>query len=377
MSKKLYVSKKTDIFATIIISIVFLFVCVSVLALPKISIEGAKSGLEYSFGILIPSLFPFMFLSDFAVEYGISSKFGKILTPFSEKMLYLPSEAGVTVLLSLIGGFPVGAVGINSLLKQNKITQSQANRMLCFCVNSGPAFMISVVGAELYKSIKLGVILLAAQILSSLTIGIILGTFARIKEPLQRTVAVGGVHNEFAPAFIHSCKNACSATINLCALVVLFSSFSEVFLAVIGCDDNSSTGIMLNSLLEVTNGCNLLAGNNFPLYATSLAIGWSGICVHFQVFSSSELAKINKLYFCLARLANGTLSALITFFITRFITDETEVFSNIAETSSHFTSSTFYGSLALFCASILFLIFMNKYIKGIVKYNSSDNKEAI
>lgn len=376
VSRKVYLSKKTDFLVILIITAAFLCVCAGVLAMPEISIEGAKNGLKFSFGVLIPSLFPFMFLSDFAVEYGISSKLSKILAPFSEKLLYLPSEAGVTVLLSLIGGFPVGAVGINGLLKQNKITQSQANRMICFCVNSGPAFMISVVGAELYNNILLGAVLLAAQILSSLAIGITLGAFARRKEPLQRSITSGSNSHEFAHSFIHSCRNACSATINLCALVVLFSCFSKILLTALRCNDDSTLGVTINAVLEVTSGCNLLAGSGMPIYVTSLAIGWGGLCVHFQVFSSAELLRINKLHFCLARVVNGTLSALITFFITKFIIVETEVFSNIAETASSFTSSTFYGSLALFCASVIFLIFMNKYIKGIIKYNSSDTKEA-
>lgn len=369
MTKKIYYSKRTDMMLFITVTLLFAAVCVGVLAMPKVSVDGAKNGLIYSFGVLIPSLFPFMFLSNFAVEYGISGKVGRVLAPFTEKVLYLPSEAGVTVLLSLIGGFPVGAIGINALFRQGRISEKQAQRMLCFCVNSGPAFLISVVGAELYDSELIGIILLTAQILSSLIIGIILGLFARKKEPLQRSVANAHSKIEFAPAFIMSAKNACTATINLCALVVLFSSFSSIFLTAFKIDGSSLVGITIKSILEVTDACNCISDSHLPIYLTSLAVGWSGICVHFQIFAAVEDLKINKPIFMLARISGGILSALLTFAATLLVSIDGEVFSNFVKSEPTLTSSSFYGSLALFISSILFLIFMNTYIREVIKFD--------
>lgn len=370
MEKKLYISKKADLLVMIFVTVAFLSVCLGVLSMPEISIDGAKNGLNYSLGVLIPSLFPFMFLSDFAVEYGISDRFGKILSPMTEKLFYLPGEAGVTVILSLIGGFPVGASGINALLKQGKITQSQAQRMIYFCVNSGPAFMISVVGAELYDNVLLGVILLVAQIFSSVLIGILLGIVSKRKEPLQKTVSnTNNKKSEFAPSFIISCKNACRATVNLCALVVLFSTFSALLINSLDFEKNSLFVLIIKSLLEVTDGCNSLSKSNVPIYLVSLAIGWSGLCVHFQIFSAAEGVNIPKIRFFISRLMNGVFSSAITFLLTLFIVQEQVVFSNISETTSSFSSSTFYGSLSLFCASVFFLIFMNTYIKAIAEKN--------
>lgn len=370
MEKKLYISKKADFLVMIFVTVAFLSVCIGVLSMPEVSIDGAKNGLNYSLGVLIPSLFPFMFLSDFAVEYGISDRLGKMLSPMTERLFYLPGEAGVTVILSLIGGFPVGASGINALLMQGKITQSQAQRMIYFCVNSGPAFVISVVGAELYDDVLLGVILFIAQILSSVLIGIILGLIAKRKEPLQKTLKIANnKKSEFAPSFIISCKNACRSTVNLCALVVLFSAFGALLINSLHFENNSVLELIIKSLLEVTDGCNSLSKSNVPIYFVSLAIGWSGLCVHFQIFSAAESVNIQKIKFFISRIMNGVLSSVITFALTMFIVREQEVFSNITKTTSSFSSSTFYGSLSLFCASVFFLIFINTYIKAIADKN--------
>ena len=366
MPNKLYINKKTDSIVFLTVTLFFLSICVGVLAMPKVSFDGAKSGLNYAFGILIPSLFPFIFLSNFAVEYGISHKLGTIFARFTEKVLYLPSEAGVTVLLSFIGGFPVGAVGINALYKQGKISERQAQRMLCFCVNSGPAFLISVVGTELYDSELVGITLFFAQVLSSLLIGIILGIQAHSKEPLQRSVSSASSKKEFAPSFILSAKNACRSTVDLCALVILFSSFMYIFLHALKINDYSAAGMIIRSILEVTDGCSCLSNSHVPLYYTALAIGWSGICVHFQIFAAVDNLIIKKIPFYISRFANGILSAVFTFIAMVFIPADISVFSNFSKSQYTFSSSTLKGSAALFISSILFLIFVNTYVKSCI-----------
>ena len=45
--------------------------------------------------------------------------------------------------------------------------------MLCFCVNGGPAFIISAVGAGMMGEIRSGVILYCAHIAASLILGLI------------------------------------------------------------------------------------------------------------------------------------------------------------------------------------------------------------
>lgn len=52
--------------------------------------------------------------------------------------------------------------------------------MLRFCVNGGPAFIISAVGAGMMGSVRFGVVLFTAHLLASLLIGIGGGIGARL-----------------------------------------------------------------------------------------------------------------------------------------------------------------------------------------------------
>ncbi len=359
MQGSLYTTKRSDIFTFTTVTALFFAACFAALYLPSQAAGGVRSGVQYSLNVLLPSLFPFMFLSAFASEYGISSRLGRLFAPFTQGVLYLPGDAGVTVLLSLVGGYPVGAVGISSLLRHKKITQKQARRMLCCCVNPGPAFLISAVGDEMYGSKTIGVVLFASQTAASLIVGIVLGIIARFHEPIEKSSGSDSAHHDLSTAFVLSTKSACASAVSLCSLVVLFSAFSSLLLALINIDGGSLAGAGIRSFLEVTDGTACLAALRLPIYFTALAVGWGGLCVHFQVFAALTELRINKAVFALSRLAVGGLSALLSVYIMKLPVVSVAVFSAGSEVTAKFSELTFWGSLALFISSALFCVFID------------------
>ena len=61
--------------------------------------------------------------------------------------------------LGIIGGYPVGAKTAISLYEKQYCTKAEAERMLSFCNNSGPAFILGVVGAGVFSSGTIGMML--------------------------------------------------------------------------------------------------------------------------------------------------------------------------------------------------------------------------
>ena len=343
---------------SVAVTLLFLLACAGILYLPQSAADGAREGVDQSLSVLLPSLFPFMFLCAFAGEYGISSKLGRLLSPFSRHVLHLPEEAGMVVLLSLVGGYPVGAAGICSLLDRRAVTHDQARRMLCFCVNPGPAFLIITVGEGLYGSTAAGWVLFAAQTAASLIIAVILGISSRRRKQPHDAPLTGNNRNDLSCAFVKSVKSACGAAVTLCSLVVLFSCFSTLLLTSLNVDSGSLTGIIIRAFLEVTDGAECIAAKRLPLYITSLAIGWGGICVHLQIFAALSGRHINKLRFAAVRLLSGALSMGITYLILRYIKTDISVFSEINNHQVKLSSTPVTGSLALLVSCIMFLIFI-------------------
>ena len=148
---------------------------------PKSVSSGIKNGINCCLDVLIPSMFPFMVAASMVSLSGIEEKSKFIFGKISKFLFYLPAQAVPTIIMSLFGGYPVGAYCVKSLYKNGAINSEQLNRMMCFCVNFGPAFIISALGQMLLNNHKLGIILFLIQVFSSALIGIILGIIARIK----------------------------------------------------------------------------------------------------------------------------------------------------------------------------------------------------
>jgi sporulation integral membrane protein YlbJ len=84
-----------------------------------------------------------------------------------------PGESAIAVIIGTISGYPVGAKVVCSLVRNNKISKEEAERLLAFCNNSGPLFILGTVGIALFGNKTIGFILLITHILASLSVGII------------------------------------------------------------------------------------------------------------------------------------------------------------------------------------------------------------
>jgi sporulation integral membrane protein YlbJ len=328
----------------------FLTAC-ALLVFPAEAAGGAKNGIGYCLQILVPSLYPFMVLAVFVVKSGLSEKIGGVFEAPAQRILKLPGSCAAPILMSAIGGYPTGARSIAALYESGAISEKQAARMLCFCVNAGPAFVISAVGVGFLKSAQAGVILFSSQLLASMILSVICGITAQRETPLPKIKPQRG--KRAAHALVSSASDAARAMINLCCFVVLFAAFLNLLR--IGVKEPHAAAA-LSAVMEVTGGCSDLARLGVPLWAFSFAIGWGGICVHFQVFSSVADIRIKLSRFIFFRLLHGVLAALITAELVRLFPLGTQVFSSTSKVLTGSFSGTIPGAAALIalCAALIF-----------------------
>lgn len=324
---------------------------------PAAAVQGAARGLDYCLIILVPSLFPFMALAAYLVKSGLSDSMGRLLSPLTMLLFRLPGCTAATILMSMIGGFPVGARGIAALHQQGSITDEQAGRMASFCVNAGPAFVLSVVGVGLLGNISAGIVLLSAQLLASLILGIILGRRAKAGAVQSNPAKT----KKSAAPLIDSTIDAAKGTMYLCAFVILFSvilfllrevGFSTLLARTflrLGFSP-AVCGAALSVLLEVTGACLDVAilGGSGALFA--FAMGWGGVCVHFQVLSSLTKIPFSRPMFFLHQFLKGILSAVIAVVLFQIFPQTAPAFSN--------TAQSFTGKLSGNPAAATALVFL-------------------
>lgn len=123
--------------------------------------------------LIIPSLFPFFILSTLTVSLGFSSLLGRLLEPMMQPLFHQNGTGASALVLGFIGGYPVGAKTVCSLYQERLCTREQAQCLLAFCNNSGPAFIIGGAGIAIFQSARAGFVLMAIQILSALLVGML------------------------------------------------------------------------------------------------------------------------------------------------------------------------------------------------------------
>jgi sporulation integral membrane protein YlbJ len=268
--------------------------------------EGVRRGLTVCGNILIPSLFPFMALSVFlaGTEYG--RVLSRPLWPVTTRLLRLPGELGVVVLLSLIGGYPVGAKMVAALLEEGRVDRATAERMLCFCVNAGPPFVITAVGAGMFASAKTGMILFASQTAATLLIGFLVSRRAKSRERKR----LPPLSADKAAVFVQAVNSAASGMFAMCAFAILFSG---VLALANSFTDNTIVRGLLAGLLEVTAGSSAASrlGGLGGFVLTSCVLSFGGCSVLFQIMSCFRGLAISFRPFLLSRAAHMGLAAAI------------------------------------------------------------------
>ena len=157
-------------------------VCVLLLVYAQGSREGAAQGVRLCLSVLVPSLFPFMAVTQLFVHTGLCQRAGKVLHRPARALFGLSGAFAPVILLCLVGGYPVGAGGIDALYRQGAVSRREAERAALFAVCAGPGFVVSFVGAAVYGSRETGLVLFGAQSVSVLVTGIVSGLLCRSSE---------------------------------------------------------------------------------------------------------------------------------------------------------------------------------------------------
>ena len=313
--------------------------------------QGVYTGVLLCVKVLVPSLFVFMIIASFISQGTLSFLVNKILKAPTKRIFNLPQSSSFLLILSILGGYPVGAKGIETLYNNGELSESEAKKLSYICVCASPAFCINFVALSLYENKTIGAVLLTSQIIAFYITAFIVGRTIKINITEEKSIKI-----KTNASLIDAVNSASISTINMCAMVIAFSAFIAVLNSVLKKVPELLS--FLVSISEVSLAVNKLA-NEIPLYAISFILGFGGLCVHFQVFSILKEIKINKFLFFLFRIIQGIISAFITYILLIFFPISTQVFSTVnSVTPAYF--STIWGGVALVITAVCFINSINK-----------------
>ncbi|MBE6727690.1 MAG: hypothetical protein E7562_03470 [Ruminococcaceae bacterium] len=313
---------------SIILSFVFILL---MLTIPHYGKTGAINAIMLCGQVIIPALFPFTVCALYLLKCDFGVFFKKI---FPKK-----GEIIFVFLLSMLGGYPVGAKLINEIYDKKIIDKNDSQKLICCCVNAGPAFIVIAVGNGILHSKSLGYILLSAHILSSVLISLLIIPFINTKQ--------NKIKKYCEQPFVTSVAEASQSMISICAFVIFFSSFNS-YLSVWA--EKFPIIKDFSSLTEVTSGI----ASQSSIYKTAFLLGFAGFSVWFQIFSASKNIGINLKYFILFRIVHSTLSVLLTKLLILIFNPKVSTITN----NIIFTSKTNYSTIAVSVSLLIMLILL-------------------
>ncbi len=343
-----------------------IFISFILLIFSNESTKGALKGLMFCGEVLVPSLFPFMVISTFVVKCGLSAAIGKYIDPITKLLFGVSGNCGATILLSMIGGYPVGARGIYALYKNKEINENDAVKMSYFAVGAGPGFLVSFLGANLLGSLEIGFCLLEAQIISVIFIGLMNKYIFRKKNKVKDNKK--DIYNSntetknkplsFTSAMVEATVDGTYGILEMCGMVVIFSAVLGIINSLTFLPHNLYSYITI--LFEVTNACNILSRDN-NILLIGFAVGFGGLSVHFQIFQALKDIKINQVTFFLFRIIQGLVTCVLTYFLIRIFNLTLPVYSSINSDVKFVLSSSMIGSSLLIITGLCFIYTTKKF----------------
>ncbi|MFB0920094.1 MAG: sporulation protein [Oscillospiraceae bacterium] len=310
------------------ITAVFLALCafIGLLFCPAAASGGARAGLLLCSGIIIPSLFPFAVISNIFVELGLPQRLSRLCSPVMKKLFGVSGAGSAAFILGIAGGYPLGAISVSEMYSKGALQKKEAERLLGFCDNSGPAFIVSVAGVAVFGSVRVGFFLYGVHILAALLTGMLF----KSGKSCGSTYALSSPEPALSGAFTSSVKRATAAMVTVCGFVVFFcvlvglldahgtlQALTGALSARFGTELHFSRSL-LTGLLELGTGTSSMFGLRTEpenLALCSFLIGWGGLSVHVQASAVISEGGLSPARHTLGKLLHGVLSALITFIV--------------------------------------------------------------
>lgn len=300
---------------------------IGILIFPAEVSQSVIDSLKLCVFSVIPSLFPFLISVNMITNMHYFDFFGKALYKMMPRLFSVNGVFSSSLLLGLIGGYPMGGVIIALLYKSNACRKEEAERALAFCNNCGPAFILGIVGNSIFSSTRTGIYLYAIHISSALITGIIFRFFSPVSQQnsyFERKKEIENV--SFSKCFTTSISSALKSSLQISAYIIFFSVFitllvqSEILLPLsalissISGIPQKATAAFLYGLFEMTSGIfslSAVAETELTFALSSFLLGWGGFSVHFQTRSMFSDCNISTKQYYIGKLLHGTISFIL------------------------------------------------------------------
>ena len=260
-----------------------------------------------------------MIFTSMLVRLGLPSKIRVLCEPLCKKSSFISGGGLFAVAAGIMSGCPLGAKTACELYAEGQIGRSEAQRLTFMCNNTGPMFVVGVVGESLLGDKKTGIVMLIIQYLSAFAVSVCHSLIfkndkgSRTKPEFKAKTDVCSVLNE-------SVMSAVGSITLVGGFIVLFSVICAI---VQKCGSEAllqgNEGLLFG-ILEVTNGAGKLSAlANADKALICGIIAWGGLSVHAQSSAFIRSAGLSVRKYIIGKLFIGIFAYITAKIVFNFI----------------------------------------------------------
>ena len=284
-----------------------------ILLSPQTVMEGVRNGIRLNLYSVIPSLLPFMVLSNIMLKYNLCQYISYIFKPFLSKIFKISSNGCFATIIGFTCGYPMGAKIIGELYSQKMLSKSEACYLITFCNNCSITFLLNYIIYEcLGAKIPVSTGILFVYIPPIIT-GLINKFFFHIDVNSEMTKTSSACHQH--PIFAAVKSMSILSVYIICFTVVAKWIETMDFLPFF-------IKILIAGITEITSGANFIVtqiSNNMLRMAFIFACTiFGGVSIMLQSFEQLPCIELKK-YYVIGKVEQlflyGVLFSLYTFFL--------------------------------------------------------------
>lgn len=246
---------------------------------------------------VFPSLFPFLVLSPFFIQYGMFEFIKKYIGPILKKFFRISENGAYLFVMSIFSGFPSSAMYAKNLCEKNLLEEKEAFHILLFSHFSNPIFILTMVSSHPY-------LVLTAHYLAN----IIIGFFLRFSNhPSPSTVETSVVKKNFFSLFTEAIKSTMENALFILGVIVFFFMMDAIL-----------PFSITHYLLELSQGLYYLQvhipSSMWIATLSAFLLSFGGFSVHLQTYGILSELHFSYIPYFLTRVIHGLLSASLVFF---------------------------------------------------------------
>lgn len=262
----------------------------------KEAAAGAASAVTLCLTVMIPSLYAFTVISKLLIATNIYKLIGRPFAALSRYIFRMPADFFPVFIISQLAGYPIGAALISEMHKQGRLTADEAEKMLCFCIAPGPAYIMAVSAAAAPDSPGVWGAVFISVMGANLILALVTAPFRKLP-PDDR----GKINLTFtADSFTSAVRSGAESMTMICGMIIFMAAILGIAgkagilpwisrsLAPIFGVTPAEIYPFVRSFFEISNLTGIFGDGTEIIPAAAAMLSFGGVCVHMQIRAVCE-----------------------------------------------------------------------------------------